>query len=143
MNKTLSDAAQLFARLAVGVGFLSAVADRFGLWGSHGAYNVAWGSFSHFIAYVAAVNSFLPAVWAPTLAVLSTVFETGLGIGLILGIRTRWMALGSGALLASFAFAMTVSFGVKRPLDASVFAASAAAFMLAVAPRYRWSFDDA
>ena len=31
----------LFARLALGVSFLSAVADRFGLLGPHGAKNVA------------------------------------------------------------------------------------------------------
>jgi len=137
------DVAQLFARLAVGVGLLSAVADRFGLWGPHGTPNVAWGSFSQFVAYTAAVNSFLPAAWVPALAVVSTVFETAFGIGLVLGIRTKWMALGTGALLAMFALAMTASFGIKQPLDASVFAASAAAFMLAFLPRYRWSFDEA
>ena len=136
------DVAQLFARLAVGLGFLSAVADRFGLWGPHGAHNVAWGSFSYFTAYTASVNSFLPAAWAPFFAVASTVFEAGFGISLVLGFKTRWMAIGSGALLAIFAIAMSISFGIKRPLDFSVFAASAAAFMLATAPRYRWSLDE-
>jgi uncharacterized membrane protein YphA (DoxX/SURF4 family) len=138
----MRDLAQLFARLAIGVGFLSAVADRFGLWGAPGSSNVAWGSFSHFIAYTASVNSFLPAAWAPSLAIVSTIFETAFGICLVLGMRTRWTATGSGVLLGVFALAMTVSFGVKKPLDLSVFAASAAAFVLATAPRYRWSVDQ-
>jgi putative oxidoreductase len=138
----MNDMAQLFARLAVGFGFLSAVADRFGLWGAPGSRDVAWGSFPQFIAYTASVNSFLPASWAPSLAVGSTLFELAFGICLVLGIRTRWMAIGSGALLAIFALAMTVSFGVKKPLDFSVFAASSAAFMLATALRYRWSLDE-
>jgi hypothetical protein len=34
---------RLFARFALGASFLSAVADRFGLWGPHGAKNVSWG----------------------------------------------------------------------------------------------------
>jgi uncharacterized membrane protein YphA (DoxX/SURF4 family) len=143
MKNTTTDVAQLYARMAVGLGFLSAVADRFGLWGPHGSHNVAWGSFSQFTAYTASVNSVLPASWAPSLALLSTVFETAIGIGLVLGIRTRWMAIGAGTLLAIFAFAMSVSFGIKRPLDLSVFAAGAAGFMLSTAPRYRWSFDGA
>jgi hypothetical protein len=37
------DLIQAFARLAVGIGFLSAVGDRFGFWGPHGAANVGLG----------------------------------------------------------------------------------------------------
>ena len=136
------DLVQLLARLAIGVTLLSAVADRFGLWGPHGATNVAWGDFTHFITYTSAVNSFLPASLAPTLAVLSTIFETAFGIALIVGIFTRLTALGSGCLFAAFAIAMSISFGVKRPLDASVFGDCAAAFLLAVMPYYRWSLDQ-
>jgi hypothetical protein len=49
-----------FARLALGFSFLSAVADRFGLWGALGAPHVAWGDFAHFITYTATLNWFLP-----------------------------------------------------------------------------------
>jgi Cu/Ag efflux pump CusA len=42
---------RLFARFALGASFLSAVADRFGLWGPHGAKNVSWGDFAHFVEY--------------------------------------------------------------------------------------------
>ena len=37
---------RLFARFALGASFLSAVADRFGLWGPYGAKNVSWGNCS-------------------------------------------------------------------------------------------------
>ena len=48
----------LFLRLALGLSFLSAVADRFGLWGAFGQPNVSWGSFARFIAYTGKLNWF-------------------------------------------------------------------------------------
>ena len=39
---------RLFARFALGASFLSAVAERFGLWGPYGAKNVSWGKFRSF-----------------------------------------------------------------------------------------------
>jgi hypothetical protein len=47
---------RLFARFALGASFLSAVADRFGLWGPYGAKNVARGDFAHFLEYTGAVE---------------------------------------------------------------------------------------
>src|SRR5947207_5065487 len=52
---------RLFARFALGASFLSAVADRFGLWGPHGAKNVSWGDFAHFVEYTGAVMSLFPS----------------------------------------------------------------------------------
>ena len=46
---------RLLARFALGASFLSAVADRFGLWGPYGAKNVSWGNFAHFVEYTGAV----------------------------------------------------------------------------------------
>lgn len=136
------DLIQAFARLAVGIGFLSAVGDRFGFWGPHGAANVSWGDFAHFTMYTAQVNSFMPSGLAPTLAVVSTVFESLFGVTLVLGLFTRVTAIGSACLLAIFAFSMTASFGIKAPLDYSVFAACAAALMLTQWYKFRWSMDD-
>lgn len=56
---------------------------------------------------------------------------------------TRWTARLSGWLLLAFALGMTVGTGVKTAFDASVFAASGGAFMLATARRYAWSVDEA
>jgi len=122
--------AEWYVRLALGAAFLSAVADRFGLWGAPGKPNVDWGDFAHFTRYVGMVNSFMPARTIPVLAWLATIAETTFGISLILGIYKRAMALGSAILLLLFATAMAISFGMKSPLDYSVFSASAAAFLL-------------
>jgi uncharacterized membrane protein YphA (DoxX/SURF4 family) len=110
------------------------VADRFGIWGPPGAGAVSWGDWTYFVAYTAKVNSFLPSSLAPALAVIATAAEGLLGIALILGIFRRPVAIASAVLFALFAGAMTLSFGVKAPLDYSVFVDFAAAFILTVWP---------
>ena len=124
-------AAQLFLRVALAAGFLSAVADRFGLWGPAGAANVAWGAWQPFVDYVAKLNWFAPPAFIPILAWTSTVAEVVLAIGLLIGWQLRWFALAAGLLLLSFAITMTLALGVKAPLDFSVFAAAGGAFLLA------------
>jgi len=114
-----------YARIALGSAFLSAVAARFGLWRDRGPH-----PFEQFIQYTAQVNSFLPAAIIPFIAIASTIAETSLAIALIAGFRLRWIGLASAVLLALFGTAMAISFGVKSPLDESVFSASAAALLL-------------
>jgi putative oxidoreductase len=123
-----------YARVAIGAGFLSAVAGRFGLWSGH----FRWESFERFIQRTAELNGYAPASFVPTLAWAATILETLFGVALVLGIATRWVALGSAVLLAWFATAMAVYDGVKAPLDYSVFSASAGALLLALAedPRF-------
>jgi uncharacterized membrane protein YphA (DoxX/SURF4 family) len=115
----------LYARLALGAAFLSAVAARFGLWRDRGPH-----PFAEFIRYTGEVNSFLPAATWPSLAIAATIAETTLGIALLIGILPRWTALASAILPAIFGLSMTISFGIKSALDASVFSASAAALLL-------------
>lgn len=122
--------AEIYVRVALGAAFLSAVADRFGLWGAYGKPNVAWGDFAHFTQYAGMVNSFLPRRIIPAVAWTATLAETVFGLGLIAGIYKRAVSLGSAVLLLLFASAMAISFGIKAPLDYSVFGASAAAFLL-------------
>lgn len=131
----------VFLRFALGVSFLSAVADRFGLWGAFGEPHVAWGTFARFVAYTAQLNWFLPRAAIPTLAAVSTFAETFLGILLLLGYQTRTTALLSGGLLLLFAVAMTGAVGIKAPLDASVFSAAGGAFLLASCAEYPFSID--
>src|SRR6476619_1771692 len=130
-NATVIGAAQWFLRVALAAGFLSAVADRFGLWGPAGAANVAWGAWQPFLNYVAKLNWFAPSASIPVLAWVATVAEVVLGIGLLVGWQLRWFALAAGLLLLSFAITMTLALGVKAPLDFSVFAAAGGAFLLA------------
>jgi putative oxidoreductase len=117
-------------RLALAAGFLSSVADRFGLWGPPGSPKAAWGNWSNFVKYTAVLNFFLPKQLVPTLAVAATIAESSLAILLILGLWKRQVAALSAGLLCLFALAMTFALDVKAPLDYSVFAAASAAAML-------------
>jgi putative oxidoreductase len=121
-------AAVVYTRIAVGAAFLSAVASRFGLW----ERTLDLKHFGNFIEYAAEVNSFLPRAVIPSVAVLATVCETSFGILLILGLWPRWVSLGSAVLLALFGTAMAISFGLKSPMDYSVFSASGASVLLAL-----------
>lgn len=121
-------AAVLYARLALGTAFLSAVASRFGLWDR----TLDLKHFAHFIQYAGEVNSFLPRSVIPFVAWAATVAETSLGVLLIAGLWPRWVALCSAALLATFATAMAISFGLQSPMDYSVYSASSAAVLLAL-----------
>ncbi|MEC5142618.1 DoxX family membrane protein [Chitinophaga sp. 212800010-3] len=127
--------ASLFLRLSLAGGFLSAVASRLGLWGKKSS---GWNSF---LDYTAQVNSFAPKSIIPTLAVASTLLEITLAILLLIGFKTKYAASGTGVLTLLFAIAMSYSFGIKEPLDYSVFAVSAAAFLLATLPASKWSID--
>jgi putative oxidoreductase len=119
--------ARLYVRVALAVAFLSAVASRFGLWHGEG-----FRHFSTFIQRTAEVNSFMPAWTIPTLAYVATAAEIFFALALLIGIWPRWIALGGALLLAMFGTAMAISFGIKDPLDYSVYSASAAAFLLAM-----------
>ena len=121
--------APIYARIALGCAFLSAVAARFGLWRDRGPH-----PFAQFVKYTGEVLSFLPPAAIPFLAVAATVAETTLGLALIAGVRPRWIGAASAILLATFAIAMAISFGIKSPLDESVFSASAAALLLSLQP---------
>jgi putative oxidoreductase len=117
-------------RLALAAGFLSSVADRFGLWGPPGSAKASWGNWSNFVKYTAVLNFFLPQRLAPILAVVATIAESSLAVLLVLGLWPRATAAVSAGLLCMFALAMSVALGVKAPLDYSVFSAAAAAAML-------------
>jgi putative oxidoreductase len=134
--KRYQDIASLLLRLALAAGFLSAVASRLSLWGSHSS---GWQGF---LTYTAEVNSFVPNSIIPFLAVTSTILETLLGTALLIGYKTRQAALFAAILTFLFAISMSVSFGIKEPLDYSVFAVCTGAFFLSTAPYYKWSIDE-
>lgn len=124
-------AVEWFLRVALSFAFLSAVADRFGLWGAPGAPGVSWGDWPHFMKYFSQLNPLLPEILRPLVAGLATAAEALLGVGLLLPWWTAWTAAASGVLLLSFGLAMTFVLGPKAPLDYSVWTAAAGAFLLA------------
>lgn len=137
----LSDMASAFLRLALGAGFLSAVADRLGFWGPPGAFLVSWGSFHNFLLYTAKLSPWCPAVCLPLLGVVVTIAEAGLGILLIIGFSTRVAGLLTGMITLAFATAMTFVLGVHAPLNYSVFVFSAASLLLASQEPDKLSID--
>lgn len=118
---------KLFLRAAISIGFLSAVADRFGLWSSEVS---AWGNWNSFIEYTQSMLPFLPTTIASTLGIVATISEVIIAISLLIGFKTEMFAKLAGFLLLLFAVSMAISFGIKTPFDYSVFSASAAAFAL-------------
>ncbi|MDF2190597.1 DUF417 family protein [Paraflavitalea sp. CAU 1676] len=134
---------QAFLRLALGVGFISPSLDRLGGWGPYGTPGVAWGDWQHFSAYAHQLMYFLPDGMAEVFAILATILELLLGVLLIIGLWTKWAALSSGVLALTFAICMTLAFGIRAPLDYSVFAVSAAGFFLSTITNYPWSIDNA
>src|SRR5215467_10953081 len=128
LTENWTDIVRLFARCALGASFLSAVADRFGLWGPYGAKNVSWGDFAHFVEYTGAVMSLFPSSLTVPFAWAATVAETLFGILLIAGFKIRMVSVLTGL-------------GIKPPFDYSVFSAAAAAFLLAFWEPDRFTLD--
>ena len=137
VSKKLIDIATLSLRIALALAFLSAVADRFGLWGKPGRPGVSWGNMAQFNAYVAKLNWFLPAAVIPLTGWAATAAEILLGLGLLIGWRLEWISLASALLLLCFGLTMLLALGPKAPLDYSVFTAAAAAFLLFAIKRMR------
>ncbi|WP_343706677.1 DoxX family protein [Flavobacterium sp.] len=134
--KRYQDYAILLLRIAMAIGFLSAVSSRLGLLGEQSS------GWENFLAYAEQVNSFLPKSFIQPIAIANTFLEALFAILLLLGYQTRKTAVGASLLTFLFALAMTYSFGIKDPLDYSVFVFSMGAFLLATVEKYRWSLDE-
>lgn len=118
---------KLFLRFGIGIGFLSAVADRFGLWPAEVS---AWGNWESFLEYTKLINPIMPETLIPVFGAIATGAEILFGICLIIGFKTELVAKLSGFLMLIFALSITFSTGIKGVFDYSVFAASAGAFAL-------------
>jgi uncharacterized membrane protein YphA (DoxX/SURF4 family) len=138
----LGNFSSVFLRLALGLSFLSAVADRFGWWGSFGQPNVSWGNFANFVEHTGKLNWFIPNAVIPGLAVIATVGDILLGLLLLAGWRTRITALCAGVLLMIFGITMTLALGIKSPLNFSVFSAAGGSLLLAACTKFPFSLDE-
>jgi len=141
LAKNGTEIVRLFARLALGASLLSAVADRFGIWGPYGTRNVSWGNFARFVGYTGTVTALFPSSLTLFFAWMATVAETLFGILLIAGLKIRLTSVLSGLLLLSFALGMATSLGIKTPFDYSVFSAASSAFLLAFWEPDRFTLD--
>lgn len=129
-NERVLQVARIFLRLALSAAFLSAIADRFGLYGPPGTAGVSWGDWTHFLQFVAYLNWFVPKALIPTLGAVETIVEFTLAVALLVGVYQRIVAWASAALLTSFALTMTIALGIKAPLGYGVFTAAGGALLL-------------
>lgn len=120
---------KIFLCLALSIGFLSAVADRFGLWSKKVS---VWGNWESFLAYTKLLNPLVPESLINPIGIIATAAEIIFAVFLLLGYKTELFAKLSGCLLLLFALSMTFSTGIKGVFDYSVFTSAAAAFALSL-----------
>lgn len=125
--------ALIFARIALASAFISAVADRLGLWGEMGQPGVSWGSMQGFYLHVAKLAPWAPGMAVPWLAWFVDILEAVLGIFLLAGVQLRRTAWVSGVLLLLFAVSMMAFQSLKLALNFSVLTCSACAFLIYLA----------
>lgn len=136
------DYAQMSLRLALGIGFILPVLDRLGMLGLPGEANVGWGNWENFINYTHSLMPYLSKSLANIMGTVATIAEVLFGILLIVGFKTRYVALGSFALTLVFALSMLFFAGYRAPFNYSVFVCSMASLLLAGVSNYRWSLDN-
>ena len=78
-----------FLRLSLSAGFLSAVADRFGLWRKDLS---AWGNWDNFIAYTKTLNPLVPQPLISVLGGVATALEVIFAIALLTNYKTVFFA---------------------------------------------------
>lgn len=130
---------KLYLRLAIAIGFLSASADRLGMWPKESS---AWGNWGSFLEYTHLLNPWFPEALIPAIGAIATGAEIIFAIFLIIGFKTELVAKLSGILLLIFAISMTLTIGIKSVFDYSVFSASAAAFALSLLKKKYFEVDS-
>lgn len=133
--------AQLFLRLALGIGFILPVMDRFGWLGSPGSPTVSWGSWSVFLDYTNTLMPFLVRPAANIMAIIATAGELVFAVLLIVGYKIKLAAIGSFLLTLLFALSMLVFANYRAPFNYSVFVVSASSLLLATLPSYKWGIE--
>lgn len=129
---------KLFLRFALAAGFLSAVADRFGMWSKDVS---VWGNWDRFLEYTQHINPWMTTEMVAPAGIIATAAEIIFAVCLIIGFKTELVARLSGYLLLIFALSMTFSTGIKGAFDYSVFTAAAAAFALSMIKEKHWEVD--
>lgn len=133
-----TDRVQLIFRIAISLTLFSAVADRLGYWGDQST----WGNWANFEAYTGQLLFFLPQSLVAAAAVVATILEIVFGILLLIGYKTRLVAILTGSLLVLFGASMVLALGLKPTLDYSVWVGASACYLLAGVPYYKFSIDQ-
>ena len=141
MMERLSQYAVVFLRIALGVTFLSSVADRFGMLGASDSRMSRGGLRS--LQRLHRPIKLVPAdQYDPRSRMVSHMLGNDPGLYPDCGVVYPRVGRAGGALLLLFALAMTASSGLQSALSHSVYSASAGAFLLAASGHYVWSLDS-
>lgn len=130
MKKTF-DFSELYLRIALGIGFILPVMDRFGWFGVAGQKGTAWGNWTNFVSYTHTLMPYANDSLTSVSATLATAAEIVFGILLLIGYQIRLAALGSFLLTLGFALSMFFFADYRAPFSYSVFVCSAASLLLA------------
>lgn len=133
---------QLLLRYALGITFLTPVADRLGILGKPGVGNIEWGNWSNFIDYTATLMPIFGRPVVNTLGAIATIGELLIGLGLIFGFKTKYAALGATMITTTFIIFMALSVGIQKPINYGVFTAATAGLLLSCISEYPWSIDN-
>jgi putative oxidoreductase len=110
--------------------------------GAPGSGTVAWGNWDSFVTYTNTLIPFANREVTHVMALTATVAEIVFGSCLIVGYKTRIVALGGAALTLIFAFCMAIFISPDAPLNYPVFVFSGGHLLLATMTSYPWSVDD-
>lgn len=133
---------QLLLRCALGITFLTPVADRLGILGAPGTGNIEWGNWNNFINYTSTLMPVFERSMVNAMGGIATVAELLVGICLIIGFKTKYAALGASLITLTFIVFMTLSVGIQKPVNYGVFTAAAAGLVLFRISIYQWSIDN-
>ncbi|RYY57463.1 MAG: DoxX family membrane protein [Chitinophagaceae bacterium] len=141
-SNTSRDISQLLLRVFISLGFIFPVLDRLGYLGAAGVNGNAWGNWNNFIGYTQTLMPYFNQATTSVMGTAATILEALFAIGLLLGFKTRLMAIGSGLLTFAFAVSMLLFADYRAPLTYSVFVVSFASFLLASLRYHKWSIDS-
>lgn len=131
MGRTL---VSLLLRLVLAAGLLASVGARFKLLD-------APASFDSFTFWTSRLWGLAPSSIVPALEWVVIVLAAVLGAMLLLGLRTRPVALTTGILFLAVGVAMALQTGIKAPFHAAVFTTAGAAFAVHLIGAGRASLD--
>jgi len=81
--------AQIFLRLALGIGFIYAVLDRIGWLGPADGKNIGWGNWTAFLDYTHVLLPMFSRMLSDIFGWIATIAEVVFGILLIFGYKTK------------------------------------------------------
>ncbi|NDK56754.1 DoxX family membrane protein [Pontibacter fetidus] len=131
--------AVLFLRIALAFTILAFVADKLGYLGQPGTSGILWADWDMYIKKLQAALPYIPKGISEKLAIAATLLETILALMLLFGVKVRWAAIGTGIYTLLLAIVVGYAISVIAVLNYGLLAVSAAAFLLACCPIYKFT----